>query len=89
MSLFCLTFLDGDCSGYYVGMFGYINVSGLQDGELDTPPELLGGHDLRMSFHVMLFPIVLQTNTNKKNNQTERERRGRAAEEAVGQRKII
>lgn len=44
--------LDGDCSGYYVGMFGYINVSELQDGDLNTPPELLANHDLRMSFHV-------------------------------------
>ena len=54
--------LDGDCSGYYVGMFGYINVSGLQDGELDTPPELLGGHDLRMSFHVTDCSDLMVTN---------------------------
>ena len=54
--------LDGDCSGYYVGMYGYINVSDLQDGELDTPPELLAGHDLRMSFHVTDCSEVMQSN---------------------------
>ena len=39
---------DGVCSGYYPGMFGYISVSDLHDGELDTPPELLGGETLEM-----------------------------------------
>ena len=32
---------DEDCSGYYPGMYGYLNVAALEDGELDTPPELL------------------------------------------------
>ena len=54
--------LDGECSGYYVGMFGYINVSDLQDGELDTPPELLADHDLRMSFHVTDCSDIMEAN---------------------------
>ena len=38
----------GECAGVYPGMYGYINVTPLQDGELDTPPELLGGNLLRI-----------------------------------------
>ncbi|MEC7984182.1 MAG: hypothetical protein VX278_03405 [Myxococcota bacterium] len=40
--------MDTECSGFYPGMYGYLNVSGLSVGDLDTPPELLGGHILRM-----------------------------------------
>lgn len=32
---------DQDCSGYYPGMYGYLDVSALAEGEADTPPELL------------------------------------------------
>ena len=40
--------MEDDCDGYYPGMYGYINVQDLAQGELDTPPELLGGHELVM-----------------------------------------
>lgn len=33
--------MDADCEGYYPGMYGYLDVSALAEGELDTPPELL------------------------------------------------
>jgi len=37
-----------DCVGYYPGMFVYLNISELVDGDQDTPPELLGGRSLRL-----------------------------------------
>lgn len=40
------------CEGYYPGMYGYLSVIDLYDGELDTPPELLAGDMLRMDFQV-------------------------------------
>ena len=40
--------MQDECTGYYPGMYGYMNVTDLEDGELDTPPELLGGHTLRI-----------------------------------------
>ncbi len=36
------TVYDEDlCMGYYPGMYGYLYVEDLKDGELDTPPELM------------------------------------------------
>ena len=32
---------EASCSGYYPGMYGYIYVEDLIEGEADTPPELL------------------------------------------------
>lgn len=32
---------EAACSGVYPGMYGYLSVGELEDGELDTPPELL------------------------------------------------
>ena len=43
---------EGNCTGYYPGMYGYLSVSPLYDGELDTPPELLGGDTLRIQLRV-------------------------------------
>ncbi len=43
---------NGSCAGYYPGMYGYLAVSPLYDGELDTPPELLGGDMLRLKLRV-------------------------------------
>ena len=43
---------DGECAGYYPGMYGYLSVSELYDGDLDTPPELLGGDVLKMTISV-------------------------------------
>ena len=39
---------DQDCSGYYPGMYGYLDVSELADGEADTPPELLSNQPVIM-----------------------------------------
>jgi hypothetical protein len=38
--------MEEECDGYYPGMYGYLNVSDLSQGDLDTPPELLGGHEM-------------------------------------------
>jgi len=35
-----------DCIGESIGQYGYLDVSGLASGSLDTPPELLVGHTL-------------------------------------------
>ena len=40
--------MEDDCNGYYPGMYGYLNVQDLVQEEMDTPPELLGGHELEM-----------------------------------------
>lgn len=40
---------DVECGGYYPGMYGYLNVSALAEGELDTPPELLAGQELLLA----------------------------------------
>ena len=36
--------MEDECTGYYPGMYGYLNVQELANGELDTPPELLANH---------------------------------------------
>ena len=38
--------MEGDCVGTYPGMFGYLNVMPLSQGEQDTPPELIAYHEL-------------------------------------------
>lgn len=43
---------DGECSGYYTGMYGYLDVRELAEGDLDTPPELLAGQELRLTMDV-------------------------------------
>lgn len=40
--------MEDECDGFYPGMYGYINVQDLAQGDLDTPPELLAGHELEM-----------------------------------------
>lgn len=40
--------MEDECNGYYPGMYGYLNIQELVHEELDTPPELLGGHELVM-----------------------------------------
>jgi hypothetical protein len=41
------TVYDGDnCSGYYPGMYGYLYVEELAEGEADTPPELMAYADV-------------------------------------------
>ncbi len=43
---------DTSCGGYYPGMYGYLNVAALVDGERDTPPELLDGRELVVRMEV-------------------------------------
>ena len=42
--------MEEECVGYYPGMFGYLNVSELEDGERNTPPELL--EDTKVRFEI-------------------------------------
>ena len=43
---------EGECAGYFPGMYGYLAVSDIAEGELDTPPELLAYKTLIMSMTV-------------------------------------
>ncbi len=44
---------EPDCAGSYPGMYAYIDVSELVDGDLDTPPELLAYASLDMTATVV------------------------------------
>lgn len=47
------TVYDPDtCVGYYPGMYGYLYVEALEDGELNTPPELMSYDDMTMCMTV-------------------------------------
>jgi len=39
---------ENSCCGYYPGMYGFIGVHEMAEGELDTPPELLACESLTM-----------------------------------------
>lgn len=41
-----------ECTGQIAEVFGYLDVSPLAEGELNTPPELLVGRELRLSVTV-------------------------------------
>jgi hypothetical protein len=41
-----------DCVGELVNIFGYLEVSALEEGDLDTPPELLVGRTIRLTMKV-------------------------------------
>jgi hypothetical protein len=43
---------DRICSGFYPGMYGYLDVVELVSVELDTPPELIDGHTLIMTMSI-------------------------------------
>ncbi|MFZ5478670.1 MAG: hypothetical protein ACOZNI_18000 [Myxococcota bacterium] len=43
---------DGTCAGYYPGMYGYLDVSDLAEGEADTPPEILAGLEMVLHMNV-------------------------------------
>jgi hypothetical protein len=49
--------MDGECSGYYPGMYGYLDVSELAVGDMDTPPELLAQHTLEMTMSANDCPL--------------------------------
>ena len=40
---------EGDCQGSYPGMYAYLDVTDLEEGDRDTPPELLSYETLRMT----------------------------------------
>jgi hypothetical protein len=44
--------MKGECSGELPGLYGYLTVGELMDGDMDTPPELLGGDDLEITIRV-------------------------------------
>lgn len=43
---------DDACGGFYPGIYGYLEVGDLADGELDTPPEVLSYSNLQLSLTV-------------------------------------
>ena len=43
---------DGDCTGYYPGMYGYLTVSDLATADATRPPELLGYNTVVMTMDV-------------------------------------
>ena len=43
---------DDSCSGYYPGMYGYLDVTAIEEGDADTPPELLAGAALLLHMEV-------------------------------------
>ena len=40
---------ESECTGTYTGMYGFLDVESLAEGELDTPPELLCYHELELT----------------------------------------
>jgi hypothetical protein len=40
--------MEDDCTGYYPGMYAYLNVQDLAGSDGGTPPEVLGDHQVRM-----------------------------------------
>lgn len=40
---------EDSCCGYYPGMYGFLSVSDLAEGELNTPPELLACHEVTLT----------------------------------------
>lgn len=43
---------ESDCTGFYPGMYGYLDVTDLASGEVDTPPEVLAGQQLVLRMDV-------------------------------------
>lgn len=54
---------DVECGGYYPGMYGYLDVRALEDGERDTPPELLAGKELLVRMDVSVADELVATDT--------------------------
>jgi len=50
--------MEDDCSGVYVGMYGFLTVQELVDGEADTPPEILDGDALLLRMEVQDVDFV-------------------------------
>ena len=43
---------EGECTAYFPGMFGYLSIDEIVDGEADTPPELLAYETMIMAMTV-------------------------------------
>jgi hypothetical protein len=50
--------MEEGCSGTYVGMYGYLGVGVLEEGEFNTPPELLDGDTLILRMDVQDIDFV-------------------------------
>lgn len=44
--------MKGDCSGEMPGLYGYLSVVDLMEGDVDTPPEILAGDLLEITIRV-------------------------------------
>jgi hypothetical protein len=44
--------MQDECTGSYTGLYGFLELDALFDGELDTPPELICGHTLAVRMTV-------------------------------------
>ena len=44
--------MDEECSGYYPGMYGYLDVAPLADGDADEPAELLSYSTVELSMSI-------------------------------------
>jgi hypothetical protein len=45
--------LDEECSGYFLGMYAYLHVEDIAQGEDDTPPELLADQELVLRMEIV------------------------------------
>jgi hypothetical protein len=43
---------EDECTGTFPGMYAFLGVGGLAEGELNTPPELLAGHELTVEMAI-------------------------------------
>jgi hypothetical protein len=68
--------MEEECQGYYPGMFGYLNVSPLENGELDTPPELLENANVR-------FEMTTNDCSQNMNDRGECSREGRWSQSSL------
>ena len=44
--------MKGECSGELPGLYGYLSVVSLMEGDVDTPPEILGGEPLEITIRI-------------------------------------
>lgn len=61
--------MTGTCVGEYPGIYAYLDVAALADGDLNTPPELLGGANAELRMRVedsdthtaeAVVPVILE-----------------------------
>ena len=68
--------MEEECVGFYPGMFGYLNVSELEEGNRNTPPELLADTQVR-------FEIQTNDCSNTMNDRGECSRDGRWSKSTI------